>query len=140
MQKNPNAISGWESVKVIDPNTVRIGFSVADDEERDGLPPTSDGRHEILPGYDPEEIYPDEPYIPQSSSQPSQDHRNGNAVPRCEMDEVFPEPPQYPPVHQNHYPRRYLSRPRRQIPEDLQDMILLGVGLLFIWIALLIFT
>ncbi len=139
MQKRKRPIPGYN---VVDDkgNTVRFGFSVAD-EERDGLPPVTDGRQfETLPGYEPGEIYPDEPHIPHSSPPPSQDHRNDDTVPECEMDEVFPELPQCPPIHQNHYPRRSSPRPRRQIPEDLQDMILLGVGLFFIWIALLIFT
>lgn len=139
MQKRKRPIPGYN---VIDDkgDTCRFGFSVADNQEREGLPPAGGEQYETLPGYEQEEIYPDEPHIPLSSPPPSQNHRNDDAVPECEMDEVFPEPPQYPPIHQNHYPRRFSPRPRRQIPEDLQDMILFGVALFFIWIALLIFT
>ncbi|WP_136079425.1 hypothetical protein [Pontiella desulfatans] len=133
-------IKGWEHVKVKNPNTISVGVNFGLDEDGEGLPPASDARNETLPGYDPEEIYPDEPGIPYASSPHAQDQQNSGEVPDRETNDISHQHPQYPPNHQNRYPHQYYRRPRRQIPEDLQDMIMLGVGLFFIWIALLIFT
>ncbi len=133
-------IKGWDQVEVIDRNTIRIGFGVAK-KEGDGLSVATDGRQaETLPGYDPEEIYPDEPGIPYSSTPHAQNQQSSGEMPDRDTNDIFHQHPQHPPNHQNQYPHQYYRRPRRQIPEDLQDMIMLGVGLFFIWIALLIFT
>lgn len=133
-------IKGWEHLEIIDPNTIRVGANFGSDEEAEGLPPVSDKRYETLPGYDHEGIYPDESSIPPSSLPHAQNQRNSSEETGLEASDIFHQHPPYPPNHQNQYSPQYYRRPRRQIPEDLQDMIMLGVGLFFIWIALLIFT
>lgn len=107
----------------IDPNTMRIGVRIVDNSrsKEPKLPETDAGRIE-------RERREEEEF----------DRISEEYFRKCEEEDRTRAANQ-PPSYSNSYSPQSSPRRSRQVPQDLQDLIMFGVALFFIWIALLIF-